>query len=602
MSKKIAKKLGAAAAAAAAAAGSSLTAFAALSDATIDTDATGSITIHKYDITSAEEDGLSIGDAATGEENAAVEEQFADYALAGVTFTYLKVGDAHTYTDGEEVYLYYCIPTALADIIGITGSDFGLENLAETGTYAVLSDTINEVMADLDADAKDNLKEYIEDNDGTDMDATDANGVTSVDGLDLGLYLIVETSVPANVTYTVEPFFVQLPFTSADGDEWLYDLDVYPKNQTGDPTIDKLVRSDEEDAAYEDTATASIGDTVDYNVLVGIPDAEGEATHLTHFEITDVISDGLTYNEDAVVAIYDSEEASRNGDNPSAVFGEDEIPAATISYDEESDTITVSFTGDALEYLNENCAGKYISILYTCDVNDDAVLGDNGNENDATLTWGRTGTASTDYESIDDEAQVYSYGLNLTKSFSGTGGDFSDVSFVLQNDTDGFYLVAEESGDTAGHYYITGTTTDEEEATAFTPDENGALVIYGLEADTYLLTETSTSSGYNLLKDAIEITITATDKEITAATVDSSMDISFLDEASATVDGSAASMSKDGVADSANAFVDLSVVNTKGFILPQTGGTGIYAVTIIGIAAVAAGAYAYRKSQKKVAE
>ena len=62
---------------------------------------------------------------------------------------------------------------------------------------------------------------------------TDRNGYTHLDNLELGLYLFVETEVPEQVTDTVNPWFVQLPFTSADGDMWQYDMNVYPKNQSG---------------------------------------------------------------------------------------------------------------------------------------------------------------------------------------------------------------------------------------------------------------------------------------------------------------------------------------------------------------------------------
>ena len=61
-------------------------------------------------------------------------------------------------------------------------------------------------------------------------------------GLQAGLYLFVETKVPANVHTTVDPFFVSLPMTDNEGDDWFYDVDVYPKNQTNIPDLKKLVR------------------------------------------------------------------------------------------------------------------------------------------------------------------------------------------------------------------------------------------------------------------------------------------------------------------------------------------------------------------------
>ena len=43
---------------------------------------------------------------------------------------------------------------------------------------------------------------------------------------------------------------------------------------------------------------------------------------------------------------------------------------------------------------------------------------------------------------------------------------------------------------------------------------DGSLLINGMEADTYQLTEVATDDGYNLLKDQIVIDITATDRDI----------------------------------------------------------------------------------------
>ena len=75
--------------------------------------------------------------------------------------------------------------------------------------------------------------------------------------LPLGLYLIVETEVPEEVTVTVAPWLVSLPFTNISDSEqtaqdedtntisetWLYDATCYPKDQTGNPTLDKMVRN-----------------------------------------------------------------------------------------------------------------------------------------------------------------------------------------------------------------------------------------------------------------------------------------------------------------------------------------------------------------------
>lgn len=627
---KISKRLGAIAAATAALAGSSVVAFAtnANGDALanndiINPDKTGSITVHKYDITAAEEAGAyTMGTvAATGEADADLEETLNDFAIQGVVFSYLKVGDVMTYTDGDEVRLVYAVPADLADILGISASDADMGEEAAEDTLYLYSDTINDALANIlttgNTEAKNAIEAYAAENNAVAMDETNASGVSTARDLDLGLYLIVETSVPEDVTCTTDPFFAQLPFTDVDGEEWLYDLSVYPKNQTGNPTIDKLVKSDETAAEYGDIATGSVGDTLNYQLAIKMPTITSDATKLTQFDISDTISEGLAYNSDARVAVYSTEEAAKSGnaDSADAIFGEGDVPAATISY--ADGTLSVGFEGDALAYLN-TLSDKYITVLYTCDVTNDAILGDEGNDNDVALTWTRTNEAYGN--TIEDKALVYTYGINLTKTFSDNNGDFSKVGFVVENTTDGYYLTAAE-GETDGVYYVTGKAESIDDATTFTPDSEGNLQIIGLEADDYTMVETTTDSGYSLLKDPISISITGTDRaivpskagvlhaqmgegdEVTGWTIENEdIVIGELTSASATVDGNDATMAvftNDDMVSSENAFVELSVINSKGFKLPQTGGTGIYAITIIGVAAVALGGYAYVSSKKK---
>ena len=73
-------------------------------------------------------------------------------------------------------------------------------------------------------------------------------GVATASGLDLGLYLVVETKAPDKVTAPVEPFLVSVPMTRiADNGttnkltDWIFDVHVYPKNSTtyGEVTIEK---------------------------------------------------------------------------------------------------------------------------------------------------------------------------------------------------------------------------------------------------------------------------------------------------------------------------------------------------------------------------
>lgn len=82
---------------------------------------------------------------------------------------------------------------------------------------------------------------------------TNEQGVAKFSGLDVGMYLVIETKTPQAVTVPVEPFLVSIPMTrigdkTADANnnqnlkEWLYDVTVYPKNSIakGDVKLVKL--------------------------------------------------------------------------------------------------------------------------------------------------------------------------------------------------------------------------------------------------------------------------------------------------------------------------------------------------------------------------
>ena len=63
-------------------------------------------------------------------------------------------------------------------------------------------------------------------------ESPNAEGQVKFDGLDLGLYVVIETGKPDSVTKATDPFLVSVPMTSVDKQSWLYDIIVNPKNKT----------------------------------------------------------------------------------------------------------------------------------------------------------------------------------------------------------------------------------------------------------------------------------------------------------------------------------------------------------------------------------
>lgn len=599
----ILKSIGAMAMAAAMAATMMVSVSAAPSDI-IDTSRTGSLTIHKYDITAATEAGINVEDRGyqnNGEADAAAEAELANYAIAGVEYTYIRVGDINTSSENGEIKLLYDIPDELETVLD-------LEDTRNNNNYT--SDEINQALADLMTDntaGKDALFDYFEAASGkTAMDLTDSTGMTSDSEMELGLYLVVETKVPANVHTTTDPFFVSLPMTDETGDEWFYDVNVYPKNQTETEQVDKLVKQhDDTDADYADIATGSIGDQMDYTFVTKLPKITDQATYLTQYQFADIIQEGLTYNKDFTIYIYGNRtDAEANATSAAIATWQQGQGNFTVTYANEDKNATIALTEAGLAAINPAYSEYYMVVSYSCVINNDAVLGDASNPNDVTLSYSRTNTA--DIETVTDTARVFSYGINLEKTFSGQVGNPENVQFVLQNQTNGHYITAVAASD--GVYNVTDNnkSSDEANATKFSPNADGSLIINGLEADTYVLTEIHTDAGFSLLKEPMTIVINQTIDEIIpstntlydSTTADTPVVINNGDRASATVDGSAANMSSDDT--SANAYVDMVVVNTPTFVLPQTGGNGTLIFTLAGCG-IALAAFAFvmvRRSSK----
>ena len=225
----------------------------AFAEPTIDPGKKASLSIYKYDITAAGKDSAWDTESyvSTGLHDDAVIDKLAKYAIQGVEFTYLRVADIamnNEVVDGQrQVGVLYGFDSsersnAVLSAIGLTGAD---AHKTEGGVNYYTSDMLNnKLSAALTANATTvkNALEAAVKNGGVVMAETDATGHTSADQLEQGLYLVVETRAPENVTSTCNPFFVSLPMTTIDGAAWSYDVTVYPKNQTGNPDLEKTVR------------------------------------------------------------------------------------------------------------------------------------------------------------------------------------------------------------------------------------------------------------------------------------------------------------------------------------------------------------------------
>ena len=655
----------------------------------IDEDATGSLTIYKYDLTNAEKDGVwassyvstgvydesGVNNILGGAVRAGDTDNQTDlgngevsygYAIKGVEFSYLKVADIVQFTESEKDNQTTDHVEVLYGIDKVKGADFlkalGLENGVKRYTnadhlnanqYFYQSDVlIDALAAGLEANSttvKNALEKYMSANGGVAMPLTDSYGKTSASDLELGLYLLVETAVPEMVVSTTDPFLVSVPMTTVNGTNadnggtrWIYDITLYPKNLTGIPSLEKTLREQITDTGkndgsasditdgYAHTGTASNGDVIDYQIISTLPSITSESTYLSCYTFIDTLSSGLTYNKGDVVLEFFTDAACT--DLVKTWKEADGMFTVTYSNTDAGESVmTIEMTERGLAEINASTAvypaanmvnSGYsdctLRITYqaTMDSDNSVVYGDSGNPNKVVLTWKRT--SQDFFDTLVDDAHVYTYGIDLTKLFSDGKGNFQNVQFLFQNDTDGYYVKAELNKD-EGIYYVVDHVTNPNEATRFIPVESngkpGKVIVKGLEDDTYTITEIRTDNGYTLLKDDIEVVISQ--KETTelceiyasdvlgliqndpryATIINDTGDLNNMPQrhlehhllfASATVDGNAVTMLEDN--GSPNAEAPLSVVNTRGFDLPETGDHGTMMITVFGILIMAGAA------------
>ena len=593
------------------------TAFAATDSAPIiDTSKKASLSIYKYDITKASNDGAWDAESyvSTGLHDDAVIDKLSKYAIQGVEFTYLRVADItmnNEVLDGQrQVGVLYGFDgsersNAVLSAIGLTGAD---THKTEGGINYYTSDSLNNKLAAALAANATNVKNALETavkNGGVAMTETDAAGYTSASNMEQGLYLVVETRVPENVTSTCNPFFVSLPMTTIDGAAWNYDVTVYPKNQTGNPTLDKTVREAKNSTGkntgsltditdgYAHTASASIGDTVDYQIISTLPTITSKASSLGEYTYVDTMSKGIRYNKQDVVIEFFRDSACTD---KITAWAEDS-GKFTVAYDDAQNIMTIRVTEAGLSEINE-AATVYtdsvkrgysdctMRITYAATLTADAATyGGRDNPNRVKLTWKRTNT--TYYDTLEDCCHVYVYAIDLIKQFSDNNGTFGKVKFIAYNDTDGYYIKANMEGEV---YNVTGFTSNKSEATMLIPNLKGHIILRGIEDDTYTLTEVATDKGYVLLRDPVKIMV------ITKEDGACERCGAALLTASATVNGEPVSMTD------ANAVVPLRIINNPGFDLPKTGGYGVWMYTVGGVLLLGAAAFIVVKSRKHKSE
>lgn len=381
-------------------------------------------------------------------------------------------------------------------------------------------------------------------------------GTTVINNLDYGYYVVY----PLGATDTSAAPGEQ-DYTSVASLVSVTDPTVTINMKSNYPTVVKKVNDKNAD-------DVNIGDEVTYTLTSKVPDMTGYTSYVFNFK--DTLSAGLTFKEITSVTVGSGE----NVQNVTAGTGDNTY---TLTQDGQNITITMN------NFLasNANKAGQEIKVTYTATLNKDAVTGFDPNTNKATVEYSNKPGTDDKGESEPSKVDVHTFNFTIFKYYL-KGADktgLANAEFELYK--------ANEAGDAAdenakinivdeGNGVYRQATADEAKVTGFTSakivsDDDGKVLVKGLDAGTYYLRETKAPEGYNKLLSDIKVEIKATygeDGKLVSYTVDYTYN-------GTTTPGIAITNKTDSP--------EVAVENKTGAQLPSTGSKGALMVTLAGI-------------------
>ena len=392
-----------------------------------------------------------------------------------------------------------------------------------------------------------------------------SDATMTISNLKEGYYAIDFKNIPSGLSLKQGVMIATTGSTSAEMNLKAEDL-----------PFDKKI-SEKDANEWFDELTAETGDVLDYQLTAQVPTLT-DYDNLTKFTMSDTL-EKQEFDPASVEIAIDGVTIRRGTDDNSNNFYIGQTLLATltpVSYANEKSSFTLIFEPSALEAYE----GKAVTVTYSAKLTTDAVK---INVNDAKLEWNNNGSESV----LTDSTEVYTYGIELTKTFSDATvsvNEIAKVTFQLHRVNGQDEELLHFTG-SAGSYTLVSDSAGTGNVTDLKLDTNNRkLTVVGLDDDeTYILKETNTADGYNLIDEDVTIDLEAQadpnamllDKDKTSVKLGSNnLTVSFVNNTNTT--------------ETAIASVAFELYNQKGFTLPKTGGTGTWALTMGGILLIAA--------------
>lgn len=344
-----------------------------------------------------------------------------------------------------------------------------------------------------------------------------------------GYYLIKDKdgSVPAGDVYTT--YIVQVvgnvTITPKTSDTPSFNKKLKDTNDTTGVTSD-----------WQDSADYDIGDKVPFRLQGTVP-ADYASYKKYYYAFHDVEEKGLTFDSTSVEVFVDDQK----------------ITTGYTVKTSTSDKCTFEIVFDDLKQIPSVTAGSTITVTYQSELNSDAVLGSQGNVNQALLEYSNNpngeGTGKTPWDNV----IVFTYQVDVNKHANAVDGTLlPGAEFTLEK-------ILKD---------------DAKETVAVVKSEDGATFTFkGLDDGDYILTETKTPEGYNSIAP-IKFTVTAEHTIIWGTETRNTILTSLTGTAATGEITFTAAENKD--------TLTTNVVNKAGTTLPSTGGMGTTLFYVVG--------------------